>query len=245
MDDRKPPDTNVVRLRRNGDLSDEERQRLASTIFADQDEVGTFSRGNLMIHHHGAQPYEIGPEIWQQPLTDAIQAEAEAIAGFAGPDLLESPDRKHRDQLRERIIAEMTGALKQIGDTYKAPDGIRYSLTESPAHDADDEGTLTPVSASAPVVVEVLRFEDLPPGSSGSKRAVVRWTDGSEGEGLRWFAERSSYAKAIMGTLGLCPLELSRTVLKGRFARGGAHNPDARLPRNAGLLSATTETGGG
>jgi hypothetical protein len=36
---------------------------------------------------------------------------------------------------------------------------------------------------------EVLRFEDLPLGSSGSRRAVVRWTDGSEGEGLRWFAE--------------------------------------------------------
>ena len=48
MDDRKPPDTNVVRLRRNGDPSDEERQRLASTIFAEQDEVGTFSRGNLV-----------------------------------------------------------------------------------------------------------------------------------------------------------------------------------------------------
>ena len=34
MDDGKPPNTNVVRLRRNGDLSDEERQRLASTISA-------------------------------------------------------------------------------------------------------------------------------------------------------------------------------------------------------------------
>jgi hypothetical protein len=48
MDNRKPPDTNVVRLRRNGDPSDEERQRLASTIFAEQDEIGTFSRGNLV-----------------------------------------------------------------------------------------------------------------------------------------------------------------------------------------------------
>lgn len=47
MDNRKLPDTNVVRLRRNGDPSNEERQRLASTIFAEQDEVGTFSRGNF------------------------------------------------------------------------------------------------------------------------------------------------------------------------------------------------------
>ena len=48
MDNRKPPDTNVVQLRRDGDPSDEERQRLASTIFAEQDEIGTFSRGNLV-----------------------------------------------------------------------------------------------------------------------------------------------------------------------------------------------------
>jgi hypothetical protein len=48
MDSREPPDTNVVRLRREGDLTDEERKRLASTIFAEQDEVATFSRGNLV-----------------------------------------------------------------------------------------------------------------------------------------------------------------------------------------------------
>jgi hypothetical protein len=39
-----------------------------------------------------------------------------------------------------------------------------------------------------------------------------------------------------MGTLGLCPLELSRTVLLGRFARGGAHKRDARLPRKGGKV---------
>lgn len=48
MDSGQPPDTNVVRLRRDGDLTAEERRRLASTIFAEQDEVGTFSRGNLV-----------------------------------------------------------------------------------------------------------------------------------------------------------------------------------------------------
>jgi hypothetical protein len=143
----------------------------------------------LKIHLHGAEPYEIGPEIWQQPLADAIRAEAETIAADAGSDQLESPEQKHRDQLRDRIIAEMTEALRQTEDTYTAPDGVRYSLIESPEHDLADEGTLTPVSPSAPVVEEVLRFEDLPLGSSGSRRAVVRWTDGSEGEGLTWFAD--------------------------------------------------------
>jgi hypothetical protein len=40
-----------------------------------------------------------------------------------------------------------------------------------------------------PTVVEVLRFEDLAPGSRGSRRAVARWSDGSEGEALRWYAD--------------------------------------------------------
>ena len=46
------------------------------------------------------------------------------------------------------------------------------------------------MSADAnPTVVEVLRFENLPPGSLASRRAVVRWSDGSEGEALRWYSD--------------------------------------------------------
>jgi hypothetical protein len=41
----------------------------------------------------------------------------------------------------------------------------------------------------SPSVVEVLRFEDLPLGSRGSRRAVVRWSDGTESEALSWFAD--------------------------------------------------------
>jgi hypothetical protein len=48
MDNRPPPDSNVVRLRRNGDPSEAERKKLASTIFAEQDDVGPFSCGNLV-----------------------------------------------------------------------------------------------------------------------------------------------------------------------------------------------------
>jgi hypothetical protein len=53
---------------------------------------------------------------------------------------------------------------------------------------------------SAPTVELVLRFEDLPIGSMGSRRAVVRWSDGTEGEALRWYADlcgcphKSAYA---------------------------------------------------
>jgi hypothetical protein len=45
------------------------------------------------------------------------------------------------------------------------------------------------VDAGNPIVVEVLRFEDLPPGSLASRRAIVRWSDGSESTALTWYAD--------------------------------------------------------
>jgi hypothetical protein len=60
MDDRKPPESNVVRLRRDGEPDKEERRRLARTIFASEDDVGTFSRGNLLLPPK-APPHEEPP----------------------------------------------------------------------------------------------------------------------------------------------------------------------------------------
>jgi hypothetical protein len=42
---------------------------------------------------------------------------------------------------------------------------------------------------TSPTVVEVLRFEDLPLGSRGTRRASARWSDGSESEALTWYAD--------------------------------------------------------
>jgi hypothetical protein len=44
-------------------------------------------------------------------------------------------------------------------------------------------------SDASPVVTEVLRFEDRPLGSRGSRRAIARWSDRSESEGLTWYAD--------------------------------------------------------
>jgi hypothetical protein len=46
-----------------------------------------------------------------------------------------------------------------------------------------------------PTVVEVLRFEDLAPGSLASRRAVVRWSDGSESEALRWYSDEVKFSE--------------------------------------------------
>jgi hypothetical protein len=40
---------------------------------------------------------------------------------------------------------------------------------------------------NALIVQEVVRFESLPIGARGTRRAIVRWSDGSEGEALTWF----------------------------------------------------------
>jgi hypothetical protein len=87
----------------------------------------------LRVHVPGAEPYEIGDEIWQEPLAEAIAAEAQTIAEDAGLDLLEDASEASRNQLRDHVIADMTRALVRAGDTYHAPDGVRYSLTRSPA----------------------------------------------------------------------------------------------------------------
>src|SRR5579863_9187420 len=82
----------------------------------------------LRVHVPGAASYEIGDEIWQQSLADAIGTEADTIAGCIGSDPLESPGGEHRERLLNRLIAEMTAALVAVGDRYRAPDGVVYSL---------------------------------------------------------------------------------------------------------------------
>ena len=46
-----------------------------------------------------------------------------------------------------------------------------------------------------PVVNAVLRFEDAPVGSRGDRRAVVEWSDGTEGVGLTWFSDEVMFTE--------------------------------------------------
>jgi hypothetical protein len=45
------------------------------------------------------------------------------------------------------------------------------------------------------VVVEVVAIEPLPLGVNASRRAVVRWSDGTEGEALRWFDDEILFSE--------------------------------------------------
>lgn len=55
---------------------------------------------------------------------------------------------------------------------------------------ADENVTSVPAdrpSNSERRVDEVVRVESLPLGANGSRRAIVRWSDGDVSEALRWF----------------------------------------------------------
>jgi len=85
----------------------------------------------LRVHLSDADPYEIGKGVGRVPLAFAIEQEADCIAADAGADLLDDPGEQARADLRRRVIREMTAALTRAGDSYWAPDGVRYSLVES------------------------------------------------------------------------------------------------------------------
>jgi hypothetical protein len=55
----------------------------------------------LRVHVPGAEPYEIGEEIWQQSLAEAIAAEAQTIGEDAGADVPEDSSEASRSQLRD------------------------------------------------------------------------------------------------------------------------------------------------
>ena len=38
-------------------------------------------------------------------------------------------------------------------------------------------------------------FEDPPQDSLASRRAIIRWSDGTEGEALRWYHDGSTYLR--------------------------------------------------
>ena len=138
----------------------------------------------------GVSPHEIGDEIWNEALVDAIEAEAEALARRAAPAILQVTNSGAREILRRRVASDMTVTLRSVGDRYLGPDGTLYWLEGSRSQTEPPETyKVRGVGRSGPRVEAVVRFEDLSLDSLGSRRAVVRWDDGTEGEALRWYAD--------------------------------------------------------
>jgi hypothetical protein len=64
----------------------------------------------------------------------------------------------------------------------------------TPSHKGRDE--IVSSMTDRRVVVEVLRFEAVPHEKPGSRQAVARWSDGSEGIGLTWYDDEILLVKA-------------------------------------------------
>jgi hypothetical protein len=113
MDDRTRPDTNVVLLRRKGDPSEAERERVASTIFAEPDDIATFSRGNLVPPRPDTRDDAGEPAPSPDPFFDRLQetSESDGTQPADQADDGESTDA-YFDRLATQTPAEMstTGA---------------------------------------------------------------------------------------------------------------------------------------
>ena len=138
----------------------------------------------LRVHGPGAADHAVGDEIWQRPLAEVLAEQAEIVTDDIARGRLDPDQRK---ALLEQVAAEMTEALVDVGDSYRAPDGVQYSLIDESAGLPGGEDRLAPANAAAPFVEEVLRFEQLPVGSTASRRVLVRWSDGTKGEALRYY----------------------------------------------------------
>lgn len=84
----------------------------------------------LRIAHPDAvrDPYRI-----ERPgdLDAAIAHEADTVAADADSSVLDDPSDTAREQLRQRVIADATRALRRPGDTFTDPSGIRWTLEEA------------------------------------------------------------------------------------------------------------------
>jgi hypothetical protein len=99
--------------------------------------------------------HQIGDEIWDTPLTEAIRTEAEKTAYHFPTSIIRLIGY---ERLIARIAHDMSIHLRSIGDTYTAPDGVVYTLKTA---SLDTEDRYAPPMPAQPVVVAAT-FEQTP-----------------------------------------------------------------------------------
>jgi hypothetical protein len=69
-----------------------------------------------------------------------------------------------------------------------------------------------------PTVEEVVRFEGLPFGEVGSRRAVARWSDGSVSEAIRWAPDELLFCEGDL-------VGKTREQIRSLHSRRDSHRP--------------------
>ena len=91
------------------------------------------------------------------------------------------------------------------------------------------------MNADDPIVEEVVRCEDLPPGSLAGRRMIVRWSDGTEGEAVRFYQDevlsaRATWSARPASRSGRCTSAATRTGFRASDARDDALAAGASVP---------------
>ena len=87
----------------------------------------------LRIHVHESEPYPLDLfDSFEADLADAIEDEADNVVSEANADHLEENTDECRDLLRKHVIEDATRALREVGDSYRDPIGIVWSIEERP-----------------------------------------------------------------------------------------------------------------
>lgn len=136
-----------------------------------------------MILHNNVDVvgHEIGDEIWHASLPEAIRCEAEKAAYHFPAMIIEHVGPEH---LVELLAQDMIGALRAVGDTYTAVDGVVYTLSHPAVAAPATTATLSRMPDQR-VVVEAT-FEQ---AEYGPRIAIVRWSDGTTGEAVRFYPD--------------------------------------------------------
>jgi len=116
-----PPDGKVVPLRRSAGPDAEERQRLADTIFADEDDFGTFSRGNLIPPAAGAPPTAGQSAAPPDPFFERLQSQALPHESFQTSPLEKDATDEYFDRLGSQSPAEMSRNVSAPPSTTSMP----------------------------------------------------------------------------------------------------------------------------
>lgn len=133
MDAHDHPDANVVNLHCRYGLDEQRREQIASTIFAEQDEIYTFSHGNLVPPTPSAPPAE--PEGADDPFFEQQlrRPHARTRAQTSEPAEQQSETDAYFEQLASESATEMAQRLDCAGEQAKRLPGSALLAASEPA----------------------------------------------------------------------------------------------------------------